>query len=161
MRTLFIAIALLVTTTCLGQYLDPVGAGVRLLEKIAATEAEKAAKKTSNTYLRLAPTTAAEGFSRTKLNKRNQINYLKYRGMCNRYFNPFKKRACTNKFNFLKEAHTQVLTLVNKNTINQINQGVKELIGEKYIHITNIIQKELQEMKNESEKSYIQYILNK
>lgn len=138
-------------------YFDVPGAGIRVLENTTAGRARNAALRTGVAYAVAIPTTAIEIASRTRLDPFIiPINYLDYKDVCTYYINPFKKRACQNKYNYLVGAHQQALGLVmaGVTTINNVNQGVKEQIGEKYVHITNVILKELEDMKHHAEKEF-------
>ncbi|GAA4277189.1 hypothetical protein [Aquimarina mytili] len=158
MKTFFIVIAFLTASNCLGQipYFDS-GFLSRVFESNSARGARRATQRTTIAYNGAAATTAFEYASRTRLNfnpfSSTRIDYIRYRNMCNAYLNPFKKRKCTNRFNYLKEAHTQVMDLMKVHTSSQINQGVKEQIVEKYASITNTIFNELEQMKIQAEKN--------
>ncbi|WP_378188153.1 hypothetical protein ACE939_06875 [Aquimarina sp. W85] len=138
------------------QYLDGVNFGATSFAKLNASSAQKAALATTFLYTAAAGIAIKEGMSKTTfiVNPANVylINLLEYRTMCNHYINPFKKRRCSNKYNYLKDAYLQTAELIQTPTLNFINKGVKERIGEKYIHIINTIYKELNSMKEKAER---------
>jgi hypothetical protein len=157
--------SLFTVTNCFGQYFDAPGLSARIKERQSAESAYLESRKTSLAYDVTLPIFAAEKLSKTRLNfnlyniNTASINYLNYKDVCDCYLlNPFKKMACKNKLNYLIAAHKQVLLLMQASTTNQINQGVKELIEEKYTHITNTILQELEEMNIDSEE-YVLYQL--
>ena len=158
MRTLIIIVNLFVTINCLGQlpYFDVPGMVTRSSERKAAKDAYNETIKTTVAYGKTMLTSETEKNSKTRLNFNTNstayINYLEYSNVCNNYFNPFKKQRCLNRYNYLKQAHMQILELIQVSTSSKINQGVKELIGEKYTSITNTILNELEQMKNKAEE---------
>ncbi|WP_025741804.1 hypothetical protein [Aquimarina pacifica] len=137
-------------------YLDQ-GALVReFLEEPAAKDFQKQNLKTTIDYTSLSALAVTENLTRTNFRFNSAtsafINYLDYSSMCNSYLNPFKKAKCTNKYNYLKNAHQTILQLVNVPMKNRANKGVKEQIMAKYSAITNTILKELELLKLKAEK---------
>jgi len=156
----FILILLLIfiinTSRAQFPYFDPVGLVARTIEKNRVTDFQKQNLKTTAGYLGISGLAAVEKQTRTNFRFNSAtsafINYLDYSTMCNSYLNPFKKTKCSNKYNYLKSAHQMVLRLVNIQTENKINNGVKEQIMAKYSAITNTILKELELLKVKAEK---------
>lgn len=160
MKTFFLLIALAVTSKGMAQffgpYYDSTGMWVRFLELGAAKNLESAVKKTSLEYAKVTLVNMKEKSSRSRHNFDSKgsafIKYKDYKNVCNYYWNPFNKRKCQNKFNYLTSAHKQVLRIMKFNTYSYVNEGVKEQIGEKYTAITHAILRELEEMKNIAER---------
>jgi hypothetical protein len=171
MKTMIKPMLFLLLCTCHAHaqgipYFDTKGLVVRPLEKRAAESAKKSALSTSTAYSATSPTTISEKASKTRLLPYEfiggPIDYLKYQGMCDYYLNPFKRTRCNNKLNYIKEAHSKILSLLQSPTIGQINRGVKEQILEKYASITNTLFLELEQLKIEvdNETYYRQLLLN-
>ncbi|UOB18426.1 hypothetical protein [Abyssalbus ytuae] len=164
MKKTLLILNLFAIINCFGQYLDFPGEVFRKQERDRAKEAYDQYKKTALEYSEALPVNLSIRNSKTRLSfnfNNARIDYLDYKGMCNSYLNPFKKKACQNRYNYLKEAHYQVLQLMNIYTNSKINVGVKELIGEKYTSITNTIIQELETMKQEAQKNILYHLLPK
>lgn len=160
MKTLLLLIAFFVMPAGRAQttYLDLPGLALRQGETAAARTVQAAAARTAAAYASTtAITTLLELTSRTRLDPFIEpLNYFEYQDVCTYYLNPFRKQICENKYHYLIEAHSMVVALMiaGTGTVNKINQGVKEQIGQKYAHITNIILKELEDLKHTAEKEF-------
>ncbi len=164
MKTFFLSIIFMMGLSNMhGQYLDGPGLVARLLERNEVSRAYSETVRTTTAYGKTTPTTVLEELSKTNLNFNDftsaGINPLKYRNTCSSYLNPFKRKACQNKVNYLLGAHKEIVNLMRVSTSNKINQGVKELIGEKYTSITNKILLELEQVKNEAGRNILSRIL--
>ncbi len=153
---LFTAFCMMLTSGIQAQYLDFPGLGARELEEEVGKKARNEVLATAGAFAATTPTTVAEVASDSRINPKIylEINYLEYSDVCTYYINPFKKIACQNKYNYLQQAHSQALELVYLPTINEINKGVREQIGHKYISIKNKIIRALDDMKNYSDKEF-------
>lgn len=152
-----------INTFAYGQYIDSPGLLARFQEYRSTVRAYRESNKTTNAYNLTLPVLVSIGELRTglrfQINSNTTINYSNYKNVCNTYLNPFEKNACNNKLNYLIAAHQQVLLLMQSSTSNEINRGLKELITEKYTHITNTILNELELMKVESDKNWASLLI--
>jgi hypothetical protein len=170
--TIVVLAFLFLPTSIFGQfkifkrYSDFPGAAIRRKETRTVNKVKEKSFLTVNAYNSTLATSAVEKFSKTNLNfnlnssNTAKINYIDYKDVCKSYLNPFERSACNNKLNYLIEAHSQVLYLMQSSTTYQINTGVKELIMQKYTHITNRILLELETMKIESEQTWYHLVIN-
>lgn len=133
---------------------DEKGLSTRIGEHFSANFYKDRYKTTRTEFLLSAANAAALRPSKVYFNSygRATINYANYRNLCGSYLNPFKKTTCTNKFNYIKSAHDQILRLVSVSLRNQVNKGVREQIMIKYTHIINTLTKELEALKLKEEK---------
>ena len=157
-RIISVLVFLLVINTSWAQlpYFDIPGLAIRKAEEKSVRDFQKQNLTTTGAYATTAALSGTERLTRTKF-RVNPINlafidYSKYSNMCRSYLNPFEKAKCTNKYNYLKNAHQTVLFFVNTPTQNEVNNGVKEQILAKYTAITNTILKELEMLKLKAEK---------
>lgn len=166
MKLLFKLLFLCMVGCSYGQYLDGAGALIREEEQVRAKRVLDRALETGRAYLRTEAATLAENNSRSRMLPNfaglgmATIQYGEYEGMCKSYLNPLKKKACNNRLNYIKEAHRQVLALVSSPSLGAVDQGVKELIGEKYTHITNTLLAELEQMKWEADKNWFRHFIH-
>ena len=140
----------------LKNYFDFPGELLRVQEEKRARELRNETRSTASRYLLLEATSLVEKASKTRttVNAFSSafINYNDYKNVCGSYLNPFKKKVCTNKYNYLVNAHRKVLDLVIINPKHKINKGISEQIGEKYTRITNNIFLELEKLRLQAEK---------
>ncbi|MBQ4820591.1 hypothetical protein [Aquimarina sp. MMG016] len=159
MRTLFITILLCfgIANSFAQPYLDFLTAGSTLAEKHYANESEKKFRDLpSESAVTLFITEYIDNRFTTRKPTLGSafINYIDYETMCNNYINPFKRSKCTDRYNYLKNAHITVATfLVANRTTLPMNNGINDQIREKYVSITNTILTELEIMKKEAEKN--------
>lgn len=135
--------------------MDFPGMFIRFFETTAASKMKSDAARTAASYGLVSATTVTEELSRVRLDIPYADIDFDYYNICSNYIYPFKRRACQNKYNYLKESYDLVQSLSQMGTLNRINKGVKEQIGEKYVDITNTIVKELEEMKHAYEEEAI------
>ena len=160
MRQLILIIVVLVSCPNYGQilrnYLDLPGKFIRSNEEKRARQLKEETVETALRYIPMEATTLIEQNSKTKNTMKPYnsafINYGEYKNICNSYFNPFKKEKCTNRYNYLINAHKKVLEFAVITPKNKINKGINEQIGEKYTRITNMIFLELEKLKRKAEK---------
>ncbi len=157
-HTLLCALTILVVHYSHAQfpYVDIPGWGTREIEKNSVRDFQRQNLRTTAVYGTTAALATTEKQTRTRFTFNPMtsafINYLDYSSMCNDYLNPFSKAKCTNKYNYLKNAHQKILQLVSTPLLNKMNNGVREQIMEKYTHITNTILGELEMLKYKAEK---------
>ncbi len=161
MRTIFLALCLYYSVDAISQpvvvpfgpYSDPAGLILREFEK---QEVRKFERKVHSTQLDMGSLAVPSNFidwSRSSLGMPiKRINFIEYIGVCNSYVNPFKKRKCHRMVTYLQRANTTVLDVLKTQTTYRVNNGIKKQIQQKYTSIHNMIIRELELIKQESEK---------
>lgn len=165
MRCVLLIIAFFVTSVGRAQiplppkllpfYFDGQGFVIRQIEKSQVDKFKDKSVSISNEYTATLITTGVEQSARTNLSfpSHARINLSDYNDVGKYYLNPFTRRKFRNKIDYIEEAYALVLNLSRIGASNQIPRGVKELIGEKYIDIVNMLLEELEVLKREDRKN--------
>lgn len=140
-------------------YIDPPGLVVRILEKNATNDYEKATKKSLDELGQIAAISEAENLARTTISKKDLINFAKYSNVCNPYFNPIKKRKCRKKLEYIKAANSILEDTFIAGVGIKINRGNREKLDAGFMSTLNFLIQELDEMKYEAEQSNLFYRL--
>jgi len=140
-------------------YIDPPGFVVRILEKNATNDYEKATKKSLDELGQIAAISEAENLARTTISKKDLINFAKYSNVCNPYFNPIKKRKCRKKLEYIKAANSILEDTFIAGVGIKINRGNREKLDAGFMSTLNFLIQELDEMKYEAEQSNLFYRL--
>lgn len=140
-------------------YIDPPGFVVRILEKNATNDYEKATKKSLDELGQIAAISEAENLARTTISKKDLINFAKYSNVCNPYFNPIKKRKCRKKLEYIKAANSILEDTFIAGVGIKINRGNREKLDAGFMNTLNFLIQLLDEMKYEAEQSNLFYRL--
>lgn len=137
-------------------YFDTKGAFLRhIIEGPQVDDFEDKAISISNEYNPTLLTTGIEMLARTGLSlpSHARINFSDYKDVGKYYLNPFTRRAFRRKIDYIKGAYDLVSYLSLIGASNQVDRGVEELIGEKYIDIVNTLLGELEALEREDRKN--------
>ena len=134
-------------------YIDPPGFVVRILEKNATNDYEKATKKSLDELGQIAAISEAENLARTTISKKDLINFAKYSNVCNPYFNPIKKRKCRKKLEYIKAANSILEDTFIAGVGIKINRGNREKLDAGFMNTLNFLIQLLDEMKYEAEQA--------
>ncbi|UOB16665.1 hypothetical protein [Abyssalbus ytuae] len=158
-KTILACVFLITITRAMAQlplpptYIDPTGAAALGAEAAAAEALKKAKSETSKEWVSTSVGTVAEISGTTTLGKPvRYVHFIKYANMCDSFVNNKKRKLCEEKVQYLRHSHDIVYELLNVEPLYEMRKGVRDLIWEKYASISNIIIKELEKIKRETEK---------
>lgn len=140
-------------------YIDPPGLLIRVLEKNAANDYERAAKKSLDELAGIEAVNEIENSARTTISRRNLINFAKYYNVCSLYLSPIKKSKCKKKLAYIKAANNILEDVYLVGLGVKINRGNRERLDEGFMNTLNFLTKELDEMKYEAEQDNLFYKL--
>lgn len=140
-------------------YFDPPGFVVRIFEKNATNDYEKATKKSLGELGQIEAINEFENAARTTISKKDLINFSKYSKVCNPYLNPIKKSKCRKKLEYIKAANSILEAAFIAGVGIKINRGNREKLDEGFLSTLHFLTKELDEMKYEAEQSNLFYKL--
>lgn len=140
-------------------YIDPPGLVVRIVEKNAISDYEKATKKSLDELLQIEAVNEFESLARTSISKKDLINFAEYSKVCDPYFNPVKKSKCKKKLAYIKAANSVLEDAFIAGVGIKINRGNREKLDEGFMSTLNFLTKVLDEMKYEAEQSNLFYKL--
>lgn len=73
---------------------------------------------------------------------------------CDQYITFTKKNQCNTRLDYLEESYDIALEVLNINPKNDLRNGMKEQIWEKYASICNVILKDIRRMQSEASDTY-------
>lgn len=127
-------------------YFDIKGLLIRQIEGSQVDGFKNRASSISREYNTTLLTTGIEMAARTNLSfpSHARISLSDYNDVGKYYLSPITRRKFRNEVDYIEEAYALVLYLSSIGASNQVSRGVKELIGEKYIDIVNMLLEELE-----------------
>ncbi|THV57567.1 hypothetical protein [Chryseobacterium candidae] len=140
-------------------YFDPPGLVIRLFEKDATNDYEKATKKSLDELGQIDAINEFENSARTTISKKDLINFSRYSNVCNLYLSPVKKSKCRKKLEYIKDANNILEDTFIAGVGIKVNRGNREKLDAGFMSTLNFLIQELDQMKYEAEQSNLFYKL--